>query len=195
LAAPAAAGAEATAKAKAEVAAAVAAQTAANIAATAEAAYIVEAAAMAATAETEAAKLEASARESAAAAEARSLDETKKPKRVNPANDTPKAQLMGTRPSTRAATQATGAGASTSAQAHPTPPPNITNPENPIQEEDQQQDIMDWDLTNEDALLKGSTLSGDKALMEDYPEDETNSKKIKKTNTGKGKNGNPKHKE
>jgi hypothetical protein len=31
--------------------------------------------------------------------------------------------------------------------------------------------------------------------MEDYPEDETNSKKAKKTNTGKGKNGNLKHKE
>jgi hypothetical protein len=31
--------------------------------------------------------------------------------------------------------------------------------------------------------------------MDDYPEDETNSKKTKKTNTGKGKKGNPKHKE
>jgi len=38
-------------------------------------------------------------------------------------------------------------------------------------------------------------LSGNKALLEEYPEDEANSKKTKKTNTGKGKTGNPKPKE
>ena len=31
--------------------------------------------------------------------------------------------------------------------------------------------------------------------MEEYPEDEADSKKTKKTNTGKGKKGNPKPKE
>jgi hypothetical protein len=31
--------------------------------------------------------------------------------------------------------------------------------------------------------------------VEDYPEDETNSKKTKKTSTGKGKKNNLKHKE
>jgi hypothetical protein len=64
---------------------------------------------MAAAAETEAAKLETAARESAAAAAAKSLNETEKPKTVNLANDTPKAQKTGTRPSTRAATRAAGA--------------------------------------------------------------------------------------
>ena len=54
---------------------------------------------------------------------------------------------------------------------------------------------MDWDLTNEDALPKGSNFSGNKALMEDYPEDETNSKKTKKINIGKGKKINPNPKE
>jgi len=60
------------------------------------------------------------------------------------------------------------------------------------QEENNQQELVDWDLTDEDALPEGSNLSGNKALVEDYPEDETNSKKTKKINTGKGKKGNPK---
>ena len=54
---------------------------------------------------------------------------------------------------------------------------------------------MDWDLTDEDALPECLKLAGNKALMEDYPDDETNSKKTKKTNTDKGIKGNPKHKE
>jgi hypothetical protein len=53
---------------------------------------------------------------------------------------------------------------------------------------------MDWDLTDEDALPEGSTLSGIKSLMDQYPEDEANSKKTKKTNAGKGEKGNPKNK-
>ena len=65
---------------------------------------------------------------------------------------------------------------------------------NPAQDEDQQHDIADWDLTYEDGLPEGSTSSSNKALMDQYPEDEANSKKTKKTNTGKGKKGNPKHK-
>ena len=47
-------------------------------------------------------------------------------------------------------------------------------------------DTDDWELS-EGGLPEGSTLSGSKGLMEDYPEDEANSKKTKKTNTGKGK--------
>ncbi len=54
---------------------------------------------------------------------------------------------------------------------------------------------MDWDLTDEDAMPEGSHISGNKELMKDYPKDETNLKETKKTNTGKGENGNPKHKE
>ena len=73
----------------------------------------------------------------------------------------------------------------------PVPPNKPKNLRAPPQEEDQQQDIVDWDLTDEDALSKGSNLSGNKALMEDYPENETNSKKTKKTNTGKGKKATP----
>jgi hypothetical protein len=65
----------------------------------------------------------------------------------------------------------------------------------PSQEKDQKQDILDWELTDEDAPPEGSNLSGNKALMDDCPEDEANSKKTKKTNTGKGKKDNPKHKE
>ena len=53
---------------------------------------------------------------------------------------------------------------------------------------------MDWDLTNEDALPEGSTLSGSKSLMDQHPEDEASSKKTKKTSTGKEKKGNPKNK-
>ncbi len=55
-------------------------------------------------------------------------------------------------------------------------------------------DLDDWELSD-GGLLEGSTLSGSKALLEEYPEDEANSKKTKKTNTGKGKKGNPKPKE
>ena len=43
------------------------------------------------------------------------------------------------------------------------------------------QDLDDWEL------FEGSTMSGSKALMDEYPEDEANSKKTKKTNTGKEK--------
>jgi hypothetical protein len=56
------------------------------------------------------------------------------------------------------------------------------------------QDLDDWELS-EGGLTEGSTLSGSKSLLEEYPEDEANSKRTKKTNTGKGKNSNPKHKE
>ncbi len=56
------------------------------------------------------------------------------------------------------------------------------------------QDIDGWELS-EGGLPEGATLSGSKALREEYHEDEANSKKTKKTNTGKGKKGNPKPKE
>ena len=58
----------------------------------------------------------------------------------------------------------------------------------------QHHDHKVWILTDEDALPEGSNLSGNKSLMDKYPEDEANSKKTKKTNTGKGKQGNPKNK-
>jgi hypothetical protein len=51
-----------------------------------------------------------------------------------------------------------------------------------------------WELTDEDALPEGSTLSYSKSLMDQYSEDEANSKKTKKTNTCKGKKGTPKNK-
>ena len=54
--------------------------------------------------------------------------------------------------------------------------------------------LDEWELS-EGGLPEGSTLSGSKALLEEYPEDEANSKKTKKTNTGKDKKGNPKPKE
>ena len=53
---------------------------------------------------------------------------------------------------------------------------------------------MEWKLTYEDALPEDSTLSGNKALIDQYPEDEAISKKTKKTNTGKSIKGNPKNK-
>jgi hypothetical protein len=49
-------------------------------------------------------------------------------------------------------------------------------------------DLDEWELS-EGGLPEVSTLSGNKALLDDYPEDEANSKKHKKTNTGKGKKG------
>ena len=51
------------------------------------------------------------------------------------------------------------------------------------------QALDDWELSEGD-LLEGATLSGSKALMEDYLEDEANSKLTKKTDTGKDKRGN-----
>ena len=54
-------------------------------------------------------------------------------------------------------------------------------------------DLDNWELS-EGVLPEESNLSGNKALLEEYPEDEANSKKTKKTNTGKGKQGNPKPK-
>jgi hypothetical protein len=53
---------------------------------------------------------------------------------------------------------------------------------------------VDWELADEDGLPEGSTLSDNKARMDHYPEDEANSNKTKKTNTGKGKKGNSKPK-
>jgi len=46
-------------------------------------------------------------------------------------------------------------------------------------------DHDDWELFEGD-LPEGSNLSGNKALLEEYPEDEANSKKTKETNSGKG---------
>ena len=59
---------------------------------------------------------------------------------------------------------------------------------------DPSQDFEEWEIS-EGILPQGSTLSGSKALLDEYSEDEANSKKTKKTNTGKGKKGNPKNKE
>ncbi len=64
-------------------------------------------------------------------------------------------------------------------------------PTHPVHTDDPNQDEIDWELS-ENGLLGASTLSGSKALVEDYPEEEANSKKTKKTNTGKGKKSNPK---
>ena len=47
-------------------------------------------------------------------------------------------------------------------------------------------DADDWELS-EEGLPEGSTLSGSKALLEDYPEDEANSKKVKSRTTAKGR--------
>jgi hypothetical protein len=53
---------------------------------------------------------------------------------------------------------------------------------------------VDYEQTGEDALPDGSTLSGNKARMDEYPEDEAKSKKNKTSNTSNGKKGNSKHK-
>jgi len=50
-------------------------------------------------------------------------------------------------------------------------------------------DHDDWELSKGDPP-EGSNPSGNKALLEEYTKDEGNSKKAKKTNTGKGKKGN-----
>ncbi len=44
------------------------------------------------------------------------------------------------------------------------------------------------------AFRRHQAFRGSKALMEDYPKEEANSKKTKKTNTGKGKKSDPKNK-
>jgi hypothetical protein len=53
---------------------------------------------------------------------------------------------------------------------------------------------VEWELTEEERLPGGSNLSGNKSLLDYYPEDEASSKKTKKTNTGKGKKGSSKPK-
>ena len=83
------------------------------------------------------------------------------------------------------------AGTSTSEKGHPTTPTGATGTRDPNQEEHQQQENEDWDLTDEDALPEGTTLSGSKSLMDPYHEDKANSKKTKKTNTDKGKKATP----
>jgi hypothetical protein len=54
-------------------------------------------------------------------------------------------------------------------------------------------DLDEWELS-EGGLPAGTTLSGSKALLEDYPEDETTSKQTKKPSTGKGKRSSSKKK-
>jgi hypothetical protein len=51
----------------------------------------------------------------------------------------------------------------------------------------------EWEISAGD-LPEGSSLSGNKALLEDYPEDEANSRKNKKNNPGRSKKGHPKNK-
>jgi hypothetical protein len=63
-----------------------------------------------------------------------------------------------------------------------------------VQNGDLPHDLDDWELS-EGGLPEGSTLPGSKALLDEYPKDEANSKKTNQTNTGKGKKGNPKTKE
>ncbi len=54
-------------------------------------------------------------------------------------------------------------------------------------------DGEDWEL-NADYLPAGTSLPGSKALMDDYPDDETSYKKTKKKKTGKRAKGNNKSK-
>ena len=75
------------------------------------------------------------------------------------------------------------------------PPFDITGLLDSAQCEDQKPDVVEWKLTDEDALPEGLTLLGNNTLMDEYPEDEANSKKTKKSNTSKGKKAIPKHKQ
>ena len=52
----------------------------------------------------------------------------------------------------------------------------------------------DVDAISEGDLPAGSNLSGSKALQDDYPEDEANSRKNKKSNPRRSKKGHPKNK-
>ncbi len=66
-------------------------------------------------------------------------------------------------------------------------------PTHPAYTDDPNQEEIDWALS-EIGFPGGSTLSGSNTLLEDYPEEEANSKKTKRTNTGKGKKSSPKTK-
>jgi hypothetical protein len=174
-------------KAEAEAAAAAAAAFIANLAAEHEATAAAEAAAARAQAEAEA-RAEA---EKAARAE----------QMAKAAADGTAAAASGSAPPTPPLTAATGATdaraqAAAADQARkaeaalkaPLVGGDATGSSVPQQPRDVQlpPDTDDWDLS-EGGLPEGSTLSGNKALLEDYPDDEANSKKTKKTNTGKGK--------
>ena len=102
------------------------------------------------------------------------------------------AQLTWSELPSQTAAAAAEAGAGTENQGHPAPPTGTVGGWGPNQEETQHHDHENLDLMDEDALPKGSNLSGNKSLMDHYPEDEVNSKQTKKTNTGKGEKGNPK---
>jgi len=92
------------------------------------------------------------------------------------------------------AADATVAGVGTENQRHPAPPTGTAGTGDPNQKDTHHHEHEDWDLTDEDALPEGSNLLGNKSLMEQYHENKENFKKTKKTNTGKGKKGNPKNK-
>ncbi len=63
-------------------------------------------------------------------------------------------------------------------------------PTYPAHTDDPNQDEIDWELS-ENGLPEGSTLSGSKALLEDYPADEANSKKTKKTTPARKRKATP----
>ncbi len=79
-------------------------------------------------------------------------------------------------------------------EAREAPSPSQIRFANQVLDTELPPNLDDWELS-EGGLPEGSTLLGSKALVEEYSEDEANSKKTKNTNTGKGKKGNPKPKE
>jgi len=177
--------AKANTSAHTEVVAAVIALTTANLAAAAGAAFAAKAAATAAAAETEAAKLEAVAKASAAEAGKRALQETKKPK----------TQQTGTGPSTRAAARAAGTGASTPPHFHSIPPSNTKNPGAPSRRPRKRTNnktlrtgTSPTRMHYQKAQTSRATRPSWKTTLKMKPAQ----RRPKKTNTGKGKKGNPK---
>ena len=128
-----------------------------NAAAVAEATTTAKAAAAVATTkaktatviEANAAKAAAAALNGIAATEAENL---------NSNNQHGKAQQAGAVTPSHTVAGAVDTGASTAERGRQAPPSRNTGSGDPTQEEDHQQDIVDWDLTNENALTEGSTL-------------------------------------
>jgi hypothetical protein len=114
--------------------------------------------------------------------------------RVTAATATVEADAVAAAVATNTKATETAARAAQAAKAVAKARRGTAGPINPALDEDQHQDLVDWELADEEGLPEGSTLSGNKALMDNYPKDEASSKKTQKTNTGKEKKGNAKHK-
>jgi hypothetical protein len=142
---------EATKVSAAEVVATDAAKTTTKLAVPAKAAAVTKAASTAAAVKTKATLAATATGANTAEAVAATPKRAVMSKATNPNNNNTAQQTGAAHPS-QTAVGVAEAGAGTTNERLPTPSSGTMGPRDPIQEEDQQQDTVDWDLTDEDAL-------------------------------------------